>query len=116
VSLRAGLLQVALGGAMIVRVGAGLGGAYAPSRMATIRVVEVKKHCCTGKPRGKRCPVVAKRVALAGLAGRLDERAYLVRASKKPSWHRADELAISSRRGRAAYPRQSSGLPPARDD
>ncbi len=102
-SLRASLLQVALGGAMTVRVGVGLGSAYAPSRMATIRVVEVNKHCCKGKPRCKRCPVVAKRVALAGLAERLDERTYLVHASKKPSRHRADELAISPRRGRAAY-------------
>jgi hypothetical protein len=53
--------------------------------MAAIGVVGVKKRCCKGNPRGKRCPVAPKRVALAGLAGRLDERTYLVHASKKPS-------------------------------
>jgi hypothetical protein len=103
VSLRASLLQVAPGGAMIVRAGAGLGSAYAPLRMATIRVVEAKKHCCKGKPRCKRWAVVANRLALADLAERLDERTYLMHAPKKPSRQRADELAIGPRRGRAPY-------------
>ena len=51
--------------------------------MATKRIVKVKKHCCKDSPRCKRCPVVAKRLALAGLAERLDQRTYVVQASKK---------------------------------
>ena len=51
--------------------------------MATNRVVEIKKHCCKDSPRCKRCPVVAKRLMLTGLAERLDHRTYVVRASKK---------------------------------
>ena len=38
--------------------------------------VTAKKSCCKDKPRCKRCPVVLKRLADAGLAERVDKRSY----------------------------------------
>ena len=38
--------------------------------------VTAKKSCCKDKPRCKRCPVVLKRLADAGLAERVDKRTY----------------------------------------
>ncbi len=40
------------------------------------RAVTVKKSCCQDDPRCKRCPVVLKRLAAAGLAQRVDKRTY----------------------------------------
>ena len=40
--------------------------------------VTVKKSCCKDKPRCKKCPVVLKRLADAGLAERTDKRTYRV--------------------------------------
>ncbi len=40
--------------------------------------VTTKKSCCKDKPRCKRCPVVLKRLADAGLADRVDKRTYRV--------------------------------------
>jgi hypothetical protein len=51
--------------------------------MATPREVTIKKRCCKSGPRCKRCPVVAKRLASAGLAQRTGRRTYLVEAPKK---------------------------------
>jgi hypothetical protein len=51
--------------------------------MATPREVTVKKRCCKSDPRCKRCPVVARRLAAAGLAERTGRRPYLVDAPKK---------------------------------
>lgn len=47
--------------------------------------VKAKRTCCKDKPRCKRCPVVLKRMARAGLAERIDLRVYVVPAklSKK---------------------------------
>lgn len=42
------------------------------------REVKVKKRCCTSRPRCKRCPVVMKRLAAAGLAERQSKRRFLV--------------------------------------
>jgi hypothetical protein len=47
------------------------------------REVKVKKRCCTSDPRCRRCPVVAKRLASAGLAERNGSRTYVVDAPKK---------------------------------
>jgi DNA-binding transcriptional regulator PaaX len=38
--------------------------------------VITKKACCKDKPRCKRCPVVLKRLADAGLAERVGKRSY----------------------------------------
>jgi hypothetical protein len=38
--------------------------------------VRVKKRCCKDSPRCKRCPVVWKRLARAGLAERESNRLY----------------------------------------
>jgi hypothetical protein len=51
--------------------------------MAAAREIKVKKRCCKSDPRCKRCPVVAKRLAAAGLAERIDRRTYVIDASKK---------------------------------
>jgi hypothetical protein len=51
--------------------------------MATPREVKVKKRCCKSDPRCKRCPVVAKRLAAAGLAERTGRRTYVIDAPKK---------------------------------
>ncbi len=40
--------------------------------------VTVKKSCCKDKPRCKRCPVVLKRLADAGLAERTGKRSYVL--------------------------------------
>jgi hypothetical protein len=42
------------------------------------RVVKPKRTCCKSSPRCKRCPVVCKRLANAGLAERLDDGRYLL--------------------------------------
>lgn len=42
--------------------------------MAT--VIKAKGSCCKDKPRCKRCPVVLKRLANAGLAERVGGRRY----------------------------------------
>ncbi len=46
-------------------------------RMPSTRV-KTKKSCCKDKPRCKTCPVVLKRLAMAGLAERLDKRMYVL--------------------------------------
>ena len=51
--------------------------------MAAARQVKVKKRCCKSAPRCRRCPVVAKRLAAAGLAERTGKRTYRVDAPKK---------------------------------
>jgi len=51
--------------------------------MATPREITVKKRCCKSDPRCKRCPVVAKRLAAAGMAQRTGKRAYVIDAPKK---------------------------------
>jgi hypothetical protein len=50
--------------------------------MAAARELKVKKRCCKSGPRCKRCPVVAKRLAAAGLAQRTGRRTYVVTAPK----------------------------------
>lgn len=42
------------------------------------KVVKAKKACCRDDPRCKRCPVVLKRLAKAGLAERESARRYVV--------------------------------------
>ena len=42
------------------------------------REVKAKKKCCGSDPRCKRCPVVLKRLARAGLAERESRRRYVV--------------------------------------
>jgi hypothetical protein len=51
--------------------------------MATPREITVKKRCCKSDPRCKRCPVVAKRLAAAGMAQRTGRRTYVIDAPKK---------------------------------
>jgi hypothetical protein len=51
--------------------------------VAKAREVKVKQRCCTSDPRCKRCPVVARRLAAAGLAERTGRRTYVVTAPKK---------------------------------
>jgi hypothetical protein len=51
--------------------------------MATPREVTVKQRCCKSDPRCKRCPVVAKRLAAAGMAQRTGRRTYVIDAPKK---------------------------------
>jgi hypothetical protein len=51
--------------------------------MSRARDLKVKKRCCKSDPRCKRCPVVAKRLAAAGLAERTGSRTYLVDAPKQ---------------------------------
>ena len=41
-------------------------------------VVKAKKTCCKDDPRCKRCPVVLKKLAKAGLAEREEGRRYVV--------------------------------------
>jgi hypothetical protein len=41
------------------------------TRFETGTTVRVKKHCCHSEPRCKRCPVVWRRLARAGLAERV---------------------------------------------
>jgi hypothetical protein len=55
----------------------------ASTPMAGAREITVKQRCCKSDPRCKRCPVVAKRLAAAGLAQRTGRRTYLVDAPKK---------------------------------
>jgi hypothetical protein len=43
-----------------------------------VPTVTAKKTCCKDKPRCKKCPVVLKRLAAAGLAERVDKRTYVV--------------------------------------
>ena len=51
--------------------------------MAGAREITVKQRCCKSDPRCRRCPVVAKRLAAAGLAQRTGRRTYRVDARKK---------------------------------
>jgi hypothetical protein len=51
--------------------------------MAGPHALKVKKRCCKSDPRCRRCPVVAKRLASAGLAERTGPRTYVVDAPKK---------------------------------
>ena len=44
------------------------------------RVVKAKATCCKDDPRCKRCPVVLKRLADAGLAERQGKRRYVIAA------------------------------------
>jgi hypothetical protein len=48
-----------------------------------MREITVKKRCCKSDPRCKRCPVVAKRLAAAGMAERTGQRTYVIDATKK---------------------------------
>ncbi len=40
--------------------------------------IKTKAKCCKDKPRCKRCPVVCKRLSLAGKAERIDKRHYVL--------------------------------------
>jgi hypothetical protein len=67
-----------------------MGGTGPPQRywlgstpMAAARAITVKKRCCKSDPRCRRCPVVAKRLAAAGLAQRTGRRTYVIDAPKK---------------------------------
>ena len=51
--------------------------------MAKPREVTVKKRCCKSDPRCKRCPVVAKRLSVVGLAEKTGPRTYVIDAPKK---------------------------------
>ena len=53
--------------------------------MAKVKLVKPKKRCCKSSPRCKRCPVVCKRLMVAGLAEKRDDGRYvlLVDVSKK---------------------------------
>jgi hypothetical protein len=51
--------------------------------MGAKRKLKVKRTCCKSDPRCRRCPVVAKRLATAGLAERTGSRTYVVDAPKK---------------------------------
>ena len=42
-----------------------------------VDAIRVKKRCCKDSPRCKRCPVVWKRLARAGLAERESNRLYV---------------------------------------
>jgi hypothetical protein len=44
--------------------------------MAKAKVVKPKKRCCKSGPRCKKCPVVCKRLAKAGLATKRDDGRY----------------------------------------
>jgi hypothetical protein len=46
--------------------------------MGEFKVVKPKKRCCKSKPRCKKCPVVCKRLANAGLATKRNDGRYLV--------------------------------------
>jgi hypothetical protein len=46
--------------------------------MAKAKVVKPKKRCCKSGPRCKKCPVVCKRLANAGLATKRNDGRYLV--------------------------------------
>jgi hypothetical protein len=51
--------------------------------MATPQEVRAKKKCCKSGPRCKKCPVVLKRLAVAGYAERTGKRTYVVDAPKR---------------------------------
>jgi hypothetical protein len=42
------------------------------------RTVKAKRRCCQSRPRCKRCPVVLRRLAKAGLAERKVKRTYVL--------------------------------------
>lgn len=48
--------------------------------MATPREVRAKKKCCKSGPRCKKCPVVLKRLSVAGYAERTGKRTYVLDA------------------------------------
>jgi hypothetical protein len=46
--------------------------------MAKLKVVKPKKRCCKSGPRCKRCPVVCKRLARAGVATKRPNGSYVL--------------------------------------
>jgi Mn-dependent DtxR family transcriptional regulator len=42
------------------------------------RTIKAKKRCCQSRPRCKRCPVVLRRLARAGLVEREGKRRYVL--------------------------------------
>jgi hypothetical protein len=46
--------------------------------MGKAKVVKPKKSCCRSSPRCKKCPVVCKRLAKAGVAKRRDDGRYVL--------------------------------------
>jgi hypothetical protein len=46
--------------------------------MAKTKVVKPKKSCCRSDPRCKRCPVVCKRLAKAGVAKKRHDGRYVL--------------------------------------
>ena len=57
------------------------------------KTVRAKKRCCDSNPRCKRCPIVLKRIAKAGLAEHLHARDYRL----DPSLHKAQLKAVRKR-------------------
>jgi hypothetical protein len=53
------------------------------------RTVKAKKRCCKDDPRCKRCPVVLKRLARAGLATREGKRTFRLSEDLKKRHYRA---------------------------
>jgi hypothetical protein len=64
--------------------------------VAAARVIKPKKHCCTSSPRCKRCPVVCRRLARAGLAERRPDGRYEL----DPSVRKKDLKAARKKRKR----------------
>ena len=46
--------------------------------MGKAKVVKPKKSCCRSSPRCKKCPVVCKRLATAGMATKRDDGRYVL--------------------------------------
>jgi len=42
------------------------------------KLIKAKKGCCKSKPRCKKCPVVCKRLVVAGLATKAGDRRFVV--------------------------------------
>ncbi len=57
------------------------------------KTVRAKKRCCTSRPRCKRCPIVLKRLAKAGLAEHQHGRDYRL----DPSLHKEQLKAVRKR-------------------
>jgi hypothetical protein len=57
--------------------------------VASPRTVKTKKRCCKSGPRCKRCPVVLRRLEIAGHATKTGKRTYEVGASAKKKVVRA---------------------------
>ena len=64
--------------------------------VAAARVIKPKKHCCRSSPRCKRCPVVCRRLAHAGLAERRADGRYEL----APSLRKKDLKAARKKRKR----------------